>query len=70
MATEKNPTHSAASEPPSVDIEADMQRVRVLQGHPPTGPISPDRFDDLYGPAENPSYPSKAQILAQRKNKP
>ena len=68
MATDKNQTHSTASEPPLVDIEAEMHRVRVRQGYPPTGPIFPDRFEDLYGPADNPSYPSKAQILAQRKN--
>jgi len=54
MATDDTPTPLADDGPPSVDNMLDLQRVRARKGLASTGPIFPDPFEPLYGPAGEP----------------
>lgn len=54
MATDDTPIPLADDGPPSVDNMLDLQRVRARKGLPSTGPIFPDPFEPLYGPAGKP----------------
>ncbi len=58
MATDDNPTPLADDGPPSVDNRLDLLRVRARKGLQSTGPIFPDPFEMLYGPAGRPSSSS------------
>jgi len=58
MATDSDPIPLADDGPPSVDNTLDLLRVRARKGLPSTGPIFPDPFEMLYGPAGKPSQSS------------
>lgn len=68
MATEKPKTGSPDSAAPSARPSGGLKAYWVRMGHPSTGPSFPCRCEDVYGPRENRSMPTKAQIAERIKS--
>ncbi len=62
MATERSKTGSPASAALSTRPSGGLKAYWERMGYPSTGPGFPCRCEDVYGPRENRSMPTKAQI--------
>lgn len=62
MATENAKTDSLESEALSARPSGGLKAYWERMGYPSTGPSFPCRCEDVYGPRENRSYPTKQQI--------